>query len=204
MSKTAITKTAAAKTGKVSAFAAAMTVAAKPDAAEGSDDGEDDERKKKDGESDEDYAKRMKALDDKEKPEAGADPAEPDAGEAADEEKKAAARAEGITAERTRWATVLKSEQAAGKGATACEMLASTDLPASNIITVLSTVTAPSISAPAHGLVARMAANKVDAPSPAAAAAGGGAQADENGRVTVTAQDIMSAAGAARGEQPRA
>lgn len=204
MSKTVTARKPAANRGKVSPFAAAMTVKGKK--AE-----DEDEKKQGDDESDEDYAKRMKGCKDlsddekqaaDEKDDAYAARMRGDAGEddettaesGDDEEKKAAARAEGITAERTRWETVLSSPAAEGKGAQACEMLAGTDLSGERIISALGKMTAPTAAAPVHGLSARMAANKTPAPSPTAAAAlpaAGGA---------LTSEMITSAAARARGE----
>lgn len=145
-----------------------------------------EDRKQKEGESDDDYAARMAAMDEKEK-EAAADPADPDCEEPEEEKKKEAAAIDrGMKAERKRWETVLSDKGAAGRGALACHMLATTDLDAAAI---LATLAVTPVAGKVSGLAARMAAEPVIAPKP------GGS----GGALTI-AQQINAAAAAARGE----
>lgn len=148
-----------------------------------------------DGESDDDYAKR---CDEEEKKK------DDEAKKASDDEKKkdddakAAATASGVSAERERWSTVLASAEANGKGATACSLLADSDLSAAQIIGVLKTTPEPQAEA---GLARRMAEQAKITPAPAP---GGGASAEapKPGSAAAIAAQCVAAADKARGIKP--
>lgn len=152
-----------------------------------------DKPERKDGESDEDYAKRCDEAD-KEK-EAAAKKAAESEGEK-EKEAKAAGHAAGVTAERARWAAVLSSPQASGRGVTACTLLETTDMSADALCATLATV--PEMKAATIGLAARMAAAEIPKPSP------GGAEEAAPGSAKANANAIVAAAAKARGETVRA
>lgn len=134
-------------------------------AKEHDDDEERDEAGKlvkKDGESDDDYAKR---CEDDEEASAEEETDDPDAEkEDEDKDKEAAAYARGVQAERARWDAVLTSEAAIGRGPLACSFLADTDLTAPQLIKAIAL--APAGKGATGGLAARMAAARIPAPSP--------------------------------------
>lgn len=196
----------------VSRFAAAFGF--KPAAANNKEDDEQKSarrakaRERKDGESDEDYAKRCaeedekdKAEDDKEKKDAtNPAAAAPVAGEAA---AVTTARAEGVVAERKRWETVLSDPRAADRGISACHMLAGTDMDATVILSTLATLPAQAGAqeSEADGLARRMEAARRANPAPGAGSSGG--QDGDNSPAAVAAR-INAAADKARGVKPAA
>ncbi len=207
MSKTATAPQA--RTAKPSPFAAAMTVTPRAEKKDGEDDDDrspkedesdedfakrmkadkdcPDADKQKEGESDEDYAKRMRKAEDEAEEEEVAEPT--------DDEKKAAAFRDGFQACNTRWETVLKSPEAAGKGALACELLAGTKLTAKRVISALGAMSAGAPDGGKGGLSKRMSENAVVAPAPSAPAKA------TNDKGVITAEAVMAAAKKARGEK---
>lgn len=126
------------------------------------DDGnnQDDERKQRDGESDDDYAKRMEELDKKEKDDGKGDPGaedEDDDAAAADEsDKEKAARA----SERARCAAIFGSKAAGGRPDLAAHLAFNTSMSAREAIGMLGAFAAGSAAAPAapqKSLASRMA-----------------------------------------------
>jgi hypothetical protein len=116
----------------------------KPEAGKKADKPTQDE-----GESDEDFQKRLKKWED-ENPDGkkkGEGPKDTSDDDQDDGEKLKAARAEGVAAgiatERARWSAVLASPEAAGKAVNACDFLGDTDLEASAITKMLGKISAP-------------------------------------------------------------
>lgn len=157
-----------------------------------------EERKKKEGESDDEHAKRCAAMDEEEA-KAAAESDEKKDGKK-DDEKEAKARAAGfsagVSAERARWSTVLASKQAEGRGITACSLLDTTDASAESVCATLLTIPQMAAAQP-PGLAARMAAVAATIPAPAA----GGATAPAAGSSAEMAAQIVAAANKARGEK---
>lgn len=193
---------AAAARGVVSPFAASFGLEAPKETDDEKKSRRAADRAKKDGESDEDYAKRCaelddkeKAEDDKEKKEAEDPEKDPDLA-ADDEEKEAAAFAAGFTAGGQRWQDVLTAKEAKGKGLIACHLLSSTDMSAKDITTALVAMQPDAQANSVKGLAARMAAENPEPPKPGDAPG----QSTKSGMITPEA--IMQAAAAARGEKP--
>lgn len=167
-------------------------------------DKDKDARKRMEGESDDDYNARMAKLDEDEKnaadPDKDKDAENPDKDKDAagdDKEKEAAAVARGASAERTRWVGVMSAPETAGRLATACTLLADTELSATQIVGVLKTTPI----AKAGGLAARMAADDaVRAPAPDA---GGKEKLAANDPKGIAAQ-IMAVADRARATSAKA
>lgn len=193
----------------LSRFAAAFGFKATASAEKNQDDDDNDKkaarakaRERKADESDEDYAKRCaaedekdKAEDEKEKTDAAAAAA---AAAAPSADTLAAARIEGVTAERKRWETTLSDPRAADRGIAACHMLAGTDMAAAIILTTLATLPAQAAQeSEADGLQRRMAAERAANPAPSPGAGGG---QDGDNSPTAVAARINAAADKARGK----
>lgn len=153
-------------------------------------------RKQKAEESDEDFAKRMRSEDEKEEdPEAAGQRAEGGEKEEKEEgegaKKAAAAFSNGVKAERARWENVLASKEANGKGLVACQLLSSTDMDAAVICKTLAAFPAEAASN-GSGLARRMTETRVEAP-----ASEGAAPVNASG--AVTAGQVVAAAAKARG-----
>jgi hypothetical protein len=124
----------------------------------GSDQNQDDERQQRDGESDDDYAKRMEELDRKDKdsdqadPDAEDDDVDPDAAEERDKEKAARGR------ERARCAAIFGSKAAGSRPDVAAHLAFNTSMSAREAIGMLGAFAAggaPVASAPAQPHVGR-------------------------------------------------
>lgn len=166
----------------------------KPDAktavrAETENTTDDDERKQRDGEADDDYAKRMKALDEKEKDEEAKraeeedkKPADEEEGDARngrraedddeDEAKSKKAEARGRSLERARGDAIFSCRAAADRPDLAAQLAFKTSMSAEEAIGVLTTAASGERRAP--GLASRMSAVEVPhvasdaAPAPSA------------------------------------
>lgn len=152
---------------------------------------EEEERKKRDDETDAEYKDRMKKLDDKKEKDKDAETTETDEDDDDTEKEKAAARVEGITAERKRWGDVFASQEVTGRVALACTLLAETETPADGVIAILKS--AP-VEAKTKGLQQRMSAEPTPAPGPSG---GDQTRADTPQALATTA---IEAARKARGE----
>lgn len=127
------------------------------------DDDKDAKRARQEGESDDDYAARMAKMDEDEKKEA-ANPKDGDKEADGDEkEKEAAATTRGVLAERERWSAVMAAPETAGRLATACTLLADTELSATQVIGVLKTTPEAKVEG---SLARRMAAAAATIPAP--------------------------------------
>lgn len=181
---------------KTSKFAVAFGFAAAARAIEGEDKDKKDAKAKParmEGESDDDYAKRCE--EEEKKKEAKAEGGKEGEGDEKkkDEETKAAARREGVMAERERWTAVLSNPVAADRGVTACTLLETTDMDAKAICATLASV--PAMKAAATPLAARMDAANL--PKPSASAAEPAAPGTPAGNAAL----IVAAAAKARGEK---
>lgn len=168
-----------------------------------------DKPEKKEDESDEDYQSRVKAWeDDKDKEDKdgkkkGADPKDTSEDDQDKEEKlkkaKSAGHAEGIAAERDRWAGVLASDEAKGRVVAACGMLADTDMTAESIKKALAVIPQEAITAaaPRTTLAARH-------PNPTPAPAVDGGAKTEAGTPTDFASRVSAAVEAARPSKNKA
>ena len=151
---------------KLSRFAGLMGFGAK--AAE--DDKPEDQMAEKpvqeEGESDEDFQKRLDKWKEEGGEEEAAAPADP--GDESEKCKKAKEEgvAEGVAAERARWSGVLASTEAAGTAITACSLLADTDMAAASIQKTLAAL-------PAESTRSTLAQRTQNQPTPAPAIDGG-------------------------------
>ena len=132
--------------------------------AQADDDGDDE--KDKDMDEEDDKEKDASEDDEDKEKDAEEDDKEKDASEDDDKDKEKDAKASdaesGATAERKRWDTVLSHSSAGGgRIATACNLLATTDLSAKQIIGTLGTVPAASGSGGLYGAMAKVKDPKV-------------------------------------------
>lgn len=167
---------------KVSRFAGLLGFGAKKAAEDPKDKDKDKEaahQAKKpvqgEDESDEDFKKRMKAWEDEDEEEDDEDGDEELAEEPKDVDEKckkakADGLAEGIAAERSRWADTLASKAAEGRVVSACSLLADTDMNAASIQKTLAAL-------PAETGRSTLASRHVQ-PTPAPAADGGAGAPD--------------------------
>jgi len=155
----------------------------------GNDNSQDDPRKQREGESDEDYAKRMEELDKKEADDEGNDPdAENDSNES---DKEKAARAK----ERARCAAIFGVKAAGSRPDVAAHLAFATDMSASQAVGLLNSFAAGA-AAPTpkrQSLGSRMAGVAVPNVGASAPAAPGGA-------ASAAANMILAAGRARRGE----
>lgn len=149
---------------------------------------------KREDESDEDFEERLKKWreeggeEEAETPDDVTDTTETDDGKV--KKAKEDGVAEGVTAERNRWSTVLASPAAAGKAITACSLLADTDMTAANIQKTLAAL-------PAEGGRSTLAQRTGNKPTPAPAV-DGGKSAAEPGSPAAFATEVAAARELAR------
>lgn len=153
-----------------------------------------DERRQAEDESDEDYSARMKK-----RTKAESEKEEEEEEEEEREKEKAAAFANGFKAGGARWQTVLSSDVAVGRGTMACELLASTEMTAPDILKTLAKMPTENSGAKS-GLYARMAQSEAATPKPTPGAAPAAAPGDAK----AVAAACLAAADKARGEKKAA
>lgn len=191
------------RAGAVNRFAAAFGMEAPKETDDEKASRRAEEDKRKDGESDEDYESRKaanKAEWDKEDKEASEEEDETEMSETEDE-KCAAARAEGFAAGGARWSDTLSATEAKGKGLSAMSLLANTEMTSEQIRAALAGLQPDAVggTAAADGLSRRMAAERVVPPTPGGTPAAAGAAGEP-----LKADSIIAAAALIRGETPKA
>lgn len=161
---------------------------------------EDDERKQREGESDEDYAKRMEELDEKEQAESEKDEEQAESGdepdgdeEEDDDEPKAAARAE-----RARCARIIAHGIKHGCVHAAAVFAFDTGMSVAQAVSALNASGRDASASKRGGLGSRMAA--ITVPKVSADAAPAPDMSDPKAAAAATAKMIIAAAAKARGE----